>query len=83
MCCGNGDSAGSSPVATVADASRRTDPDQVFVVTYFNGVTEEAVGLDSARKLLINLDARVEGAREVTDFPIGVPAIGGTYAPKR
>jgi hypothetical protein len=83
MCCGNGDSAGSSQVAAVADTAQRLDPDQIYVVAYFNGVTEEVVGLDGARNLLINMDARVEGARTVDDFPLGVPATGGTYFPKR
>lgn len=83
MCCGNGDSAPSSPTVSLADTAGRTDPDQVYVVTYFNDVTEEVAGLDAARNLLINPAARVEGAREVEDFPFGVPALGGTYAPKR
>lgn len=82
MCGCNGGSGG-SVADPMADTAGRPDPDQVYVVTYFNGVTEEAVGLDGARNLLINLDARVEGARTVDDFPLGVPATGGTYTPKR
>lgn len=82
MCCGNGDSAGASQAPVVADVTRGPDPDQVYVVTYFNGVTEEAAGLDAARRLLINPASRVEGARELSDFPMRVVE-GGTYAPKR
>lgn len=68
--------------SAVADASGRPGDDQVYVVTYFNGVTEEAVGLDAVRNLLINPAARVEGAQAEDDFPMGT-TLGGTYAPKR
>jgi hypothetical protein len=80
MCCGNGDSSG-SPMEPVANGAQRADPDQVYVVTYFNGVTEEAVGLSATQQLLISPAARVEGARTEDDFPMGV-VLGGTYAPK-
>lgn len=79
-CCGAGNGASASPEAVVV--ADRPDPDQVYVITYFNGVTEEAVGLDAARQLLINPAARVEGAQSEADFNGGV-VLGGTYAPKR
>ena len=83
MCCGSGgDVAGSSQIAAVADTAGRPDPDQVYVVTYFNGVTEEASGLDAVRRLLMYPAGRVEGAQELDDFPDGT-VLGGTYAPKR
>lgn len=46
----------------------------MYVVTYFNGVSEEAVGLDAVRTLLITPSARVEGAQDTIQ--------GGTYFPK-
>jgi hypothetical protein len=46
----------------------------VYVVTYFNGVTEEATGLDQVRRLLIDPSSRVEGGQSVMQ--------GGTYFPK-
>lgn len=59
----------------VADSSGRASDDQVYVVAYFNGETEEVVGLDAARNLLINPAAR---------SPEGQGAgLGGTYAAKR
>jgi hypothetical protein len=44
------------------------------VVTYFNGVQQDAVGLDQVRSLLIDPSSRVEEARDVIQ--------GGTYFPK-
>lgn len=75
MCgCNSGSSdTGASVDSAVADTSGRDD--QVYVVTYFNGESEEAVGLDAVRNLLINPAARIEGARDEMQ--------GGTYAPKR
>lgn len=59
----------------VADASRQPADDQVYVVAYFNHVTEEVVGLDAARARLINPASRVA---EGQDAPLG-----GTYSMKR
>lgn len=69
--------------SAVEDPSGRTGDDEVYVVTYLNGVSEEAVGLDAVRNLLINPAARVEGAREESDYPPGTVMLVGTYAPKR
>jgi len=66
---------------SLEDATRQPDPDQVYVVTYFNGVTEEVVGLAAAQRRLINPAARVEGARTEDDFPMGV-VLGGNYTSK-
>jgi hypothetical protein len=68
---------------SLADVARRPSDDQVYVVTYFNSVEQEVVGLDAVRNLLINPAARVEGARTEDDFPSGSVVFGGTYAPKR
>jgi hypothetical protein len=46
----------------------------VYTVMYLNGVSEEVVGIDAARSMLINPSLRVEGARDI------IP--GGTYSPK-
>jgi hypothetical protein len=81
MCCGADSGSGSSSSAEVVDTSGRADPDQVYVVTYFNGVTEEISGLAGAQRLLINPASRVEGAQTADDFPAGT-VLGGTYAPK-
>jgi hypothetical protein len=66
------DTIGDGAVAT--DSSRRAAGDQVYVVTYFNGVTEEAMGLDAARRLLIDPASRVAEAQGEIQ--------GGTYRPK-
>ena len=58
----------------MAQSSERISDDQVYVVTYFNGVQQEATGLDEVRHLLINPAARVEQAQDVIQ--------GGTYFPK-
>lgn len=60
-----------SPMAQSAQGVSDT---QIYVVTYFNGVQEEAVGLDRVRTLLITPSERVEEARDVIQ--------GGTYFPK-
>lgn len=83
MCCGNGDSAGSSAPSVLADASGRPADDEVYVVTYLNGVTEEVVGLDAVRARLLNPALRVEGAQTEADYPAGTVMLTGTYAPKR
>lgn len=67
--------------SVMEDPAGRPSDNTVYVVTYFNGVTEEAVGLEAARILLINPAARVEGARTEEDFPMGT-TLGGTYGPK-
>lgn len=82
MCCGSSSDPGPAAVSAMADSAGRPSDDQVYVVTYFNGVSEEATGLNAARNLLINPASRVEGAREPDDFPMGVVE-GGTYSPKR
>lgn len=69
--------------SVMEQSSGRPADDQVYVVTYLNGVTEEAASLDAARNLLINPAARVEGAQNPEDFPMGMPVLGGTYAPKQ
>ena len=58
----------------MAQSSQRVVDDRVYVVTYFNGDEEEAVGLDRVRQLLINPAARVPDAQDVIQ--------GGTYYPK-
>lgn len=58
----------------MAQSSQRVSDDQIYVVTYFNGVSEEAVGLDRVRTLLITPSERVEDAQDVIQ--------GGTYYPK-
>lgn len=82
MCCGNGDGAGPSETVQMVLAAGRPADDTVYVVTYFNGVSEEAVGSDAAKRLLINPAARVEGAQSEDDFPPGTVVFGGTYSPK-
>lgn len=76
MCgCNSGNSgAGGSVADPVAQSAQRASDDQVYVVTYFNGVSEEAVGLDRVRMLLINPSARVAEAQDLMQ--------GGTYFPK-
>ncbi len=75
MCgCNSGSSAGPGASVAVAQSSQRVDDSTVYVVTYFNGVQEEAVGLERVRTLLIAPDQRVEGAQDVIQ--------GGTYFPK-
>lgn len=73
MCCGAGGDV--VPESVVADVAGRPGDDQVYVVAYFNGVTEEVVGLDEARNRLIRPSSRVP---EAADAPLG-----GTYAVKR
>ena len=58
----------------MANVAGRPADDTVYVVTYFNGVSEEAVGLDRVRQLLITPSARVADAQDVIQ--------GGTYFPK-
>lgn len=75
MCCGSSNSGSGGSVADpMAQSSQRVDDDQVYVVTYFNGVSEEAVGLDRVRQLLITPSERVADAQEIMQ--------GGTYFPK-
>lgn len=66
--------AGGSVADPMAQSSQRAGDDQVYVVTYFNGVSEDAVGLDRVRTLLITPSARVAEAQDVME--------GGTYRPK-
>lgn len=72
--CGCNSGSGGSVATEMAQPAGRTGDDTVYVVTYFNGVTEEAVGLDRVRTLLINPSARVEEAQDIIQ--------GGTYFPK-
>lgn len=81
MCCGSSSDPGPGASAPLAQLAQRADPDAVYMVTYFNGVTEEVEGLAGAQQLLINPAARVEGARTEADFPRGV-VLGGTYTLK-
>lgn len=76
MCgCNSGSSSSGGSVADpMAQSSQRVSDDQIYVVTYFNGVSEEAVGLDRVRTLLITPSERVEDAQDVIQ--------GGTYYPK-
>lgn len=76
MCgCNSGSSSGGSVATELAEPAPRETDTTVYVVTFFNGVTQEAVGLDAVRQLLINPSARVEGAQDVMQ--------GGTYFPKK
>lgn len=59
----------------MADPAPRETDTAVYVVTYFNGVQEEAVGLDRVRQLLINPSQRVADAQDQMQ--------GGTYFPKK
>lgn len=79
--CGCNSGSGGAVASVMEDPARGPSDPTVYVVTYFNGVTEEATGLDAVRNLLINPASRVEGARDASDF-LGVPTYGGTYAPK-
>lgn len=75
MCCGSSDSGAGGGVADpLAQSAPGNTDDQVYVVTYFNGVQEDAIGLDRVRHLLITPAARVEDAQDVMQ--------GGTYFPK-
>lgn len=82
--CGCNSGSGGAVASVMENPAREPVDPTVYVVTYFNGVTEEATGLDAVRNLLINPAARVEGAREQEDFSgLAVPLYGGTYAPKK
>jgi hypothetical protein len=73
MCgCNQGASTVTSEVS--AAVTPAVTDETVYTVVYFNGVTEEAIGVDQVRRLLTNPDLRVEGAD---------PRQGGTYAAKR
>jgi hypothetical protein len=76
--CGCGSVAAGANVAQegfVADNSGQPSDDQVYVVAYFNNVTEEVVGLDAARARLINPASRIPEGQDAPQ--------GGTYSMKR
>lgn len=73
-CSAGNSSSGGSVADPMAQLTERVSDDQVYVVTYFNGVSEEAVGLDRVRTLLITPAARTADAQDVME--------GGTYRPK-
>jgi len=64
--------------SNVAEDSVVADPlgipaeETMYVVAYFNGVTEQVSGLDAARTRLMNPESRIA---EAQDAPLG-----GTYA---
>lgn len=71
MCCGASESA---PVAV--DAFGRPEPEldtDRYLVSYFNGTTQEVTGLEEVRKVLLNPAVRAEGTDE-NGFQ------GGSYA---
>lgn len=60
MCCGSTEPAPS--VSSVsADPEGTPADDQKYVVSYFNGTTQEATGLEEVRLLLLSPSARAEG----------------------
>lgn len=71
MCCGSSESAPS--VAGNPDPEGPPTDDQKYLVSYFNGTTQEVTGLDEVRRVLLTPSARAEGTDE-NGFQ------GGSYA---
>jgi hypothetical protein len=71
MCCGASESAPS--VAGTPDPQGPPTDDQKYVVSYFNGTTQEVTGLDEVRRVLLNPSARAKDTDE-NGFQ------GGSYA---
>lgn len=62
MCCGS-----TEPAPAAVDAFGRPEPEldtDRYLVSYFNGTTEEVVGLDQVRKVLLTPSARAPGTDE-------------------
>jgi hypothetical protein len=59
MCCGSTES---TPVESVsADPQGPPADDQMYVVSYFNGTTQNVVGMEEVRRVLLTPSARAEG----------------------
>lgn len=63
MCCGSTES--TPAVGPFGPEDSRAEPDtQKYLVSYFNGSTQEVTGLDEVRRVLLDPSARAEGTDE-------------------
>jgi hypothetical protein len=77
MCCGSGNAGTQVAVAGEGDVVAFAPMDTtVFTVTYFNGTSEEVVGLEAVRLRIIEPSSRAAGTDEN-----GLQ--GATYMPRR